>query len=215
MADVKLGSEREKDTRPTNDRTPIRVGWNWFGALFGVVVLLGGSILYLNGGSKSASDGEQATTQQQAVEPDPVEPMAEDDHDEEASSTEEGSSDKKAGGAKEVIEIEMIDFGYVPETIEIPAGTPVILRFTNNGEFEHEAMIGDAHMQEEFAEAGDHDDHGDEEGGHHGDAMAVSVMPGETADLEVMIDEPGEWFVACHLVGHYEQGQIGNINVTG
>lgn len=214
MADVKLGSEREKDTRPTNDRTPIRVGWNWFGALFGVVVLLGGSILYLNGGSKSASDGEQATTQQQAVEPDPVEPMAEDDHDEEASST-KGSSDKKAGGAKEVIEIEMIDFGYVPETIEIPAGTPVILRFTNNGEFEHEAMIGDAHMQEEFAEAGDHDDHGDEEGGHHGDAMAVSVMPGETADLEVMIDEPGEWFVACHLVGHYEQGQIGNINVTG
>lgn len=113
----------------------------------------------------------------------------------------------------EVIEVEMIEFGYVPETIEIEAGVPVILRFVNNGKLPHEAMIGDAHMQEEFASAGDHDD-GQAEGDHHDDVMATLVGPGETEDLEVVIDEPGEWFMACHLLGHYEQGQIATINVS-
>jgi uncharacterized cupredoxin-like copper-binding protein len=113
----------------------------------------------------------------------------------------------------EVIEVEMVEFGYIPEVIDIKAGVPVILRFTNTGRLVHEAMVGDAHMQEEFAAAGDHDDgHG---GGddHHGDLMAVTVAPGETVDLEVVIDRPGTWYVACHLIGHYEKGQVGTINV--
>ncbi len=44
--------------------------------------------------------------------------------------------------------------------------------------------------------------------------MAILVQPGETGDLEVHIEEPGTWYLACHLVGHYEQGQIATINVT-
>lgn len=111
-----------------------------------------------------------------------------------------------------IIEIEMFDFGYDPATIDIPAGVPVVFRFTNTGKLPHEAMVGDAHMQEEFAAAGDHDDAG---GDHHGDLMATMVQPGETGDLEVLIEEPGTWYVACHLIGHYEQGHIATINVTG
>ena len=112
----------------------------------------------------------------------------------------------------EIIEIEMNEFAYAPETIDIKAGVPVILRFTNTGKLEHEAMVGDAHMQEEWASAstGGHDP----TDGHHGDLMAVTVLPGETADLEVHIDEAGTWYMACHLVGHYEQGQVATINVT-
>jgi uncharacterized cupredoxin-like copper-binding protein len=118
-----------------------------------------------------------------------------------------------AGEGLEVIELEMVEFGYVPDTIDIEAGVPVILRFTNTGKLAHEAMVGDAHMQEEFAAAGDHDGgHGEDD--HHGDLMALMVGPGETQDLEVVIDEPGSWFMACHIVGHYEQGQIATINVS-
>lgn len=112
----------------------------------------------------------------------------------------------------QVIEVEMFDFGYTPNALDIPVGEPVTLRFTNRGKLPHEAMVGDAHMQEEFAAAGDHDDG---EGGddHHGDLMATLVQPGETKDLEVVIDESGTWYVACHLVGHYEAGQVATINV--
>ena len=45
--------------------------------------------------------------------------------------------------------------------------------------------------------------------------MAAMVQPGETMDLEVLIEEPGTWYVACHLIGHYEQGQIATIDVMG
>lgn len=123
-----------------------------------------------------------------------------------------------AGDTVEVIEVEMVDFGYLPSSLELQAGVPVVLRFTNTGKLVHEAMVGDAHMQEEFAAAGDHGDGGHDDGGdddgHHGGLMAVTVEPGETADLEVVIDEAGEWFVACHLVGHLEQGQIATIDVS-
>jgi uncharacterized cupredoxin-like copper-binding protein len=121
-----------------------------------------------------------------------------------------------ADDAVEVIEVEMVDFGYEPSSLELQAGVPVVLRFTNTGKLVHEAMVGDAHMQEEFAAAGDHGDGHDDgdDDGHHGGLMAVTVQPGETADLEVVIDEAGEWFVACHLVGHLEQGQIATIDVS-
>lgn len=114
----------------------------------------------------------------------------------------------------QVIEIEMYEFGYEPETIDIEAGMPVIFRFTNTGRLPHEAMVGDAHMQEEFSAAGDHDD-GQKGADDHGDLMATLVQAGETKDLEVLIDKPGTWYVACHLVGHYEQGQVATINVRG
>ncbi|HEX6219582.1 MAG TPA: hypothetical protein VF115_00665 [Acidimicrobiia bacterium] len=113
----------------------------------------------------------------------------------------------------EVIEIDMFDFGYTPEAIDLQAEVPVILRFTNSGKLEHEAMVGDGHMQEEWAAAGQEGGH-DPRDGHHGDLMAVTVLPGETQDLEVMIDEAGTWYMACHITGHYEQGQIATINVN-
>jgi uncharacterized cupredoxin-like copper-binding protein len=113
-----------------------------------------------------------------------------------------------------VFEIGMFEFGYEPGIIDIEAGVPVVFRFTNTGKLTHEAMVGDAHMQEEFAAAGDHDD-GQQGDDHHGNLMAILVQPGETKDLVVLIDQPGTWYVACHLIGHYEKGQIATINVTG
>lgn len=123
-----------------------------------------------------------------------------------------GTGEPAPGGeATAVIEIEMTEFAFAPDTIDLEAGVPVTLRFTNTGKLLHEAMIGDAHMQEEWASAQDAHDPTD---GHHGDLMAVTVEPGETRDLEVVIGEPGTWYMACHIVGHYEQGQKATINVT-
>lgn len=239
-ASDQLSAEREETHASGTFRGSIRSLWNWFGAAFGIVVLIGVGTIYVMGDAAP-------TAAPQAVEPTsvptpetPTEPVTEPPTDPVTAPVEmdgamkehtddtgganaadenpepvEGVEDEapEAVGGVEVIEVEMIEFGYVPETIEIEAGVPVILRFVNNGKLPHEAMVGDAHMQEEFASAGDHDD-GQTEGDHHGDVMATLVGPGETKDLEVVIDEPGEWFMACHLIGHYEQGQIATINVS-
>ncbi len=135
-------------------------------------------------------------------------------HDDSAQDDSASADSAQADPAMEVIEIEMTEFAYQPETIDIQAGVPVIFRFTNAGKLEHEAMVGDAHMQEEWAAASENAGGHDPTDGHHGDLMAVTLLPGETADLEVHIDQPGTWYMACHLVGHYEQGQVATINVT-
>lgn len=139
-----------------------------------------------------------------------------DEHDDGHDDTDAADAAPTEVDGKPVIEIDMLEFAYAPESIEIEAGEPTILRFTNRGAVEHEAMIGDSHMQEEFAASDDHGNHGDDGGdGHHGDTMAVTVAAGETADLEVVVDEPGTWYVGCHLPGHYDAGMEAPLTISG
>lgn len=204
--------------------SPTRGLMNWFGALFGAVVLLGGLVVYVADrpapepvadtvvAVQPPADMEEAPDQEGAVTGEADDHMAEELHDDEAESVEEPSAPDVGTAVDGVIEVEMVEFGYQPAAIEIPAGVPLTLRFTNTGKLTHEAMVGDAHMQEEFAAAGNHDDEGG--GDHHGNLMAVTVDPGQSADLEVLIDEPGTWYLACHILGHYERGQVATIDVT-
>jgi uncharacterized cupredoxin-like copper-binding protein len=203
-------------------------GWrgplNWFGAVFGTIVLIGASFLWATDGSDPAVEVvEPAANEPPAAEDvhadadveqadgDVAAEMPVDGHDETpAEDADEPAEQVVDAAGRAVIAIEMVDYAYSPDTIEIQAGVPVVFRFTNTGNFEHEAMVGDMHMQEEFEAAGDHD----ADDGHHGDLMAVVVHPGETADLEIFIDEPGTTYMACHIKGHYEKGQIATINVT-
>lgn len=197
---------------------------NWFGAVFGAIVLIGASFLWATDGSDPAVEVVEPAADEVPGAKDvhtdaDVAPadgtgaavMPVDGHDE----TPAGDADERAeqvvdAAGRAVVAIEMVDYAYSPDTIEIQAGVPVVFRFTNSGNFEHEAMVGDMHMQEEFAAAGDHD----ADDGHHGNLMAVVVHPGETADLEILIDEPGTTYMACHIKGHYEKGQIATINVA-
>lgn len=215
--------ERSDATGGTAADSPIRGLLNWFGALFGLVVLVGGVVLYVTGeAAPEPGDGTLAVADvHEGSEPEDVpseEPTVEANEDvpvveQEPTGNAAGAADPADDGTDGVVEVEMVEFGYVPATIDLEAGVPVTLRFSNTGKLLHEAMVGDTHMQEEFASAGNHDDGGGDD--HHGDLMAVTVEPGQTAELEVLIDEPGTWYFACHLPGHYEQGQVATINVTG
>lgn len=160
-------------------------------------------------GSPAADDGVESAAEQSPAQVATEEPGTADSDGEAGRDAveEEGAS---RGG--DVIEVEMTEFAYEPSTIELTAGEPTVVRFVNTGEIEHEAMLGTAHMQQEFAAADDHGDHGD--GGHHGDVQAVTVAPGETAELEVLIEEPGTWYLGCHLEGHYDAGMEAEVHVT-
>lgn len=210
-------------TGQSGGASPIRGLMNWFGAMFGAVVLLAGLVVYVADrpapepvgdtavAAQPSADVEEGPDQGPVVTEEADDHVADEPHDDEAEDVEEPPPPAVGTSVDGVIEVEMVEFGYQPAAIEIPAGVPVTLRFTNTGKLTHEAMVGDAHMQDEFASAGNHDDGG---GDHHGDLMAVTVDPGQSADLEVLVDEPGTWYFACHLLGHYERGQVATINVT-
>lgn len=130
-----------------------------------------------------------------------------DDHDEGVAADDQPArgDDGTASATGLVVEVEMVEFGFVAEPITLPVGEPITFRFTNTGVVPHEAMFGTRHQQEEFAEAGDHGDgHGD--AGHHGDVAAITLDAGEAGDIVVEFGTPGEVWIGCHLPGHYEAG---------
>jgi uncharacterized cupredoxin-like copper-binding protein len=107
------------------------------------------------------------------------------------------------GGSGRTVDIEMVDSAFEPADLEVAAGEEVTFRFTNSGEAVHEAFIGDAEAQAKHA--ADMED-GDGGGGHHGDAAAVTVDPGETETLTYTFDERGTVEIGCHQPGHYDGG---------
>lgn len=78
----------------------------------------------------------------------------------------------------DTVEIVMSEFAYEPSDLTVPVGATVTFRFVNGGQVEHEAVIGDIHMQED-----------------HEAAMAVGMDQGAMEDqaaMEVMHAEETE-----------------------
>lgn len=107
------------------------------------------------------------------------------------------------------IEVTALDpFAYEPASIEVESGETVRFVVTNEGETDHEFVVGDMEMQE-MAEGQMSEGMGD-----HGQAMAsLELEPGETAEATVSFDQGGELFYACHISGHYEGGMVGTITI--
>ena len=127
--------------------------------------------------------------------------MADGAHDEAMADGAAGSEDSPGI----VVEVEMVEFGFVTAQTELPVGQPVTFRFSNTGVVPHEAMFGTLHQQGEFAESGSHGD-GHGEGGHHGDVAAITLDAGEVGEIVLEFGSPGEIWIGCHLPGHYEAG---------
>lgn len=101
--DLQVRPEQGKRKPQPGMRPSLRKAWNWFGAVFGVVVLLGGAILYVSSGSDPGTDGARAAAQPDAGDQEPAEPMATDEQE-----PADGSSGKNAGAA-DVIEIKIVE----------------------------------------------------------------------------------------------------------
>jgi uncharacterized cupredoxin-like copper-binding protein len=117
------------------------------------------------------------------------------------------------GGGGERIEIEALDeLAWDPASVTVQAGETVTFVVTNEGQAQHEFVLGPEHVQEahEQAAAGgmEHGEAGGEE------AMAVlELAPGETKEATVTFDEPGEILYGCHEPGHYDGGMVGTVTV--
>lgn len=103
------------------------------------------------------------------------------------------------------VDIDMVDIGFEPDTVEVASGETVRLVFSNTGEVAHDAFVGDADAQT------DHEM--DMEMGHETDEEnAITVEPGDTGQLTYTFEEPGTIEIGCHQPGHYDAGM--KIDVT-
>jgi len=106
------------------------------------------------------------------------------------------------------VEITMTDIAFEPTSVEVEAGETVRFVFTNAGEVDHDAFIGDGAAQAEH-EAAARDAHGGHDGG---DADAITVAPGDIGELTHTFGDAGTLEIGCHEPGHYAAGM--RIDVT-
>jgi uncharacterized cupredoxin-like copper-binding protein len=115
-------------------------------------------------------------------------------------------------GGGRTIEIEALDeFAWDPASVTVQAGEPVTFAVTNDGELQHEFVLGPEHVQEAHEMAAT-------EGMEHGEAgeealAVLELSPGETEEMTVTLEEPGEVLYGCHEPGHYDGGMIGTVTV--
>jgi uncharacterized cupredoxin-like copper-binding protein len=104
---------------------------------------------------------------------------------------------------------------WTTATSEVTNRSPSTVRFdfANDGAIVHEAMLGDAHQQDEFATEGGHDG-GHAEADHHGDVHAITLEAGESGSLVVGFDQPGEMMIGCHIPGHWDAGMAATFTVS-
>lgn len=122
------------------------------------------------------------------------------------------ASSADGGQQGRVVDVEMVDIAFEPDTVSVERGETVTFRFTNNGRVAHDAFVGDRETQQEHeAEtakgAGDGHDHGD-------DANAIVIDPGETETLTYTFDDAGTIEIGCHQPGHYGAGMKIEIDVS-
>lgn len=120
-----------------------------------------------------------------------------------------------ASGDTRTVEVDMVDIAFEPDTLTVAEGETIRFLFTNGGKVAHDAFIGDADAQAAHeAEMADGDS-GDAHGGHGAaDDDALTVEPGDTAELAYAFDEPGSVEIGCHQPGHYESGMKVTVEVA-
>jgi uncharacterized cupredoxin-like copper-binding protein len=98
-------------------------------------------------------------------------------------------------------------YQFRPEALEVESGETVTFVITNEGDQEHEFVLGDEAYQEA---------HGEEmaAGGMHHEGNAVTVAPGATEELTWVFPPEGEVLYGCHVPGHYDGGMVGAISVS-
>ena len=106
------------------------------------------------------------------------------------------------------IEVAAKDFEFEPSELTVDQGDVVEFVVTNEGDAEHEFVLGDAALMEEMGSTAH----------QHGSDEPNAVPPLEPGDSGTMVwnfTEPGRFRFECHIDDHDELGMTGTITVMG
>lgn len=129
-------------------------------------------------------------------------------HEEDAAASFAFGAPGSPSAATRTIEVVTKDpYRFDPEDLEVESGETVTFLVTNEGDTEHEFVLGDEAYQ---------DSHGEEmaAGEMHHEGNAVTVAPGATEELTWTFPAEGEVLYGCHVAGHYAAGMVGAIRVS-
>ena len=115
-----------------------------------------------------------------------------------------------AKAARRSIEIRMTDhMRFTPDTLAVRRGETVRLVIRNDGQMQHEFVIGTKKDLDEHAAlmvkfpAMEHDE-----------PYMAHVAPGKTSHLVWNFNRSGRFDFACLIAGHYQAGMVGRITVS-
>jgi len=107
--------------------------------------------------------------------------------------TPDGASPNGAGaGGGEVIEVSLSEFALTPASFSLEPG-PYTFHVVNDGSVVHALEVE----------------------GPLGEVETADLAPGESADLDVDLSEPGDYEMYCPVDGHKDEGMEGTITVGG
>jgi uncharacterized cupredoxin-like copper-binding protein len=104
--------------------------------------------------------------------------------------------------AGQTVTLVLRDFSITPSKTTVKAGEPVTFVAVNEGTLVHEVVVEPAGAVDEPLEMDGRE------------AEIEDIHPGEAKSLTVTFSEPGQYQLACHLPGHFEQGMVTQIEVV-
>lgn len=120
-----------------------------------------------------------------------------------------------AGASKSAtdITVKLADFSYIPSSITVPVGQPVVLTINNTGLVEHDFVVEKIDVTNVVAQdsGSEHDMQGMDGASYD---LHVSTGAGETNTLQFTALEPGTYQIFCSVDGHIEAGMIGELIVA-
>ena len=130
-----------------------------------------------------------------------------------------GTTTSSAGGNPRTIDVTMTDNAFQPTQLRVNPGETVTLRFKNDGNVTHEAILGDDAMQmahhAEMTASNESMAHNGmaHDGMSETSADAVTVEAGKAGELTHTFTESGTVLVGCHEPGHWEAGMKAIIKI--
>jgi uncharacterized cupredoxin-like copper-binding protein len=94
------------------------------------------------------------------------------------------------------VAISLSEFAIAPASVTVPTGEPVTLVVTNAGGAQHNLVV-------EFAPRGISQR-----------LFPTNLLPGETREVTLVFDAPGDWEMYCPVGNHRALGMQGTIRVT-
>ena len=115
--------------------------------------------------------------------------------------------------AKRTIEIEMREWGFSPPSITVAMGEAVRLVVRNTGNVPHEFMLMPPQGMAAVAYRLERADWNLTE--HVAIFEREVVMPGDTFEVVVQADQPGNWMYMCMFPYHMQFGMMGGLSTEG